>query len=131
MTERKRSQIINALLTTPSVKAAAESLKMSQRTVHRALDDPTFQRELRKHCRQLVQGTVARLQHHCALAGLTLASLVKSDNEKIKLAASRAVLQIAVKGVEIADLEARIEELERLAEEAQRARPRFATFTEN
>jgi hypothetical protein len=131
MTEQKRTALINALLTTPSVKAAAESLKVSERSVRRALDDPDFQRDLRKHCRQLVRGTVARLQQHSAMAGLTLAKLLHSENEAIQFGAARTILQLAVKGVETQDLEARIEELERVAQEAQRARSAYATFGQN
>jgi hypothetical protein len=131
MTEGKRAKLINALLTTATVKAAAESLKLNESTVRRALDNPDFQRELRKHCRKLVQGTVARLQEHSAMAGLMLAKLLHSENEAIKLGAARTILQLAVKGVEVQDLEARIEELERLAQEAQRARCSYSSFTSN
>jgi hypothetical protein len=131
MTERKRTALINALLVTPSIQKAAESLGLNEKTVRRTLDDPDFQRELRKHCRKLVQGTVARLQQHSAMAGLTLARLLHSESERIKLGAARTILQLAVKGVEVQDLEARIEELERLAQEAQRARSTYASYTQN
>lgn len=114
MTRRKEIAISN-LLKLPTVSEAAEATGIGERTLWRWLQDPSFQEAYRKARRETVSQAVARLQKETSQAVEALAA-VMGDAEApatARVSAARAVLELAIKAIEIEDIEARIAELEK------------------
>jgi hypothetical protein len=112
---RKQEQAISALLLHPTLAKAAEACGVSEKTLWRWLQCPEFQQAYRQARREAVSQAIARLQRITAKAVDTLEG-VMADAEApapAKVTACRVVLEVAVKAVELDDLQSRIEELER------------------
>jgi hypothetical protein len=111
----KQAQALSALLTEATVEAAAGKAQVSQRTLYRWLSDPIFTGAYREARRKAVGQAIARLQHASADAVTALRS-VMNDAEApapARVNAAKAVLELAVRVVELEDLETRVQELER------------------
>jgi hypothetical protein len=112
MKNYKRDKLIASLLEQPTIAKAAAAVKITERTARTWMNDPEFMRAFRQERRRLIDGTIARLQNRSVLAGYMLVSLLRSENEAIKLGAIRTLLEYAVKGQDTAEILQRIEELE-------------------
>jgi hypothetical protein len=112
MSKKGRDRLIAALLEQPTIAKAAAAAKVSERTARAWLSDPEFMRAFRQERRRLIDGTIARLQNRSVLAGYMLVSLLRSEDEGIKLGAIRTLLEYAVKGQDTAEILERIEALE-------------------
>ena len=108
-----------ALLTEPTISAAAQAAGVGERTLYRWLDDPTFATAYRAARRQAVSQAIARLQQLSSGAVAVLAQVAADKNARAssRVAAATKILEVAIKAVELEDLEARISVLE----EAQHA----------
>ena len=116
---RKHEQTIAALLTCDSITAAAADCGVAEATVHRWLKDVVFQTAYREARRAVVQHAIAQVQRATGDAVETLRSVMQ-DREapaSARVSAAKAVLETAVKAVELEDLEARIAALEAASEE--------------
>ena len=71
----KQDKAILALLTEPTIAAAAKSIGVNEATLHRWLKLPHFQARYREARRQSVEVALAQLQQGCTVAALTLRSL--------------------------------------------------------
>jgi len=92
---------------------AAALAGVCTRTVSRRLDDPTFARRVAAYRDSILETGAARLGDLIARATSTLAELLSDDHPpQIRLGASRAVLDAALKLRETALLEKRIANLE-------------------
>jgi hypothetical protein len=112
MKNHKWDKLITGLLEQPTIAKAATAARISERTARAWMADPAFMRAFRQERRRLIDGTIARLQNRSVLAGYMLVSLLRSENEAIKLGAIRTLLEYAVKGADSAEILQRIEELE-------------------
>jgi hypothetical protein len=112
MKNYKRDKLIASLLSEPTIAKAAAAAKVSERTARAWMNEPEFMRAFRQERRRLIDGTIARLQERSVQAGSVLVSLLKSENEAIKLGAIRTLLEYAVRGQDTAEILQRIEELE-------------------
>jgi hypothetical protein len=110
----KQHKAIAVLLAEPTIKAAAAALGVGERTIHTWLGDPTFDEAYRKARRDAVRQAVAQLQRSASGAAATLTTIAESPAAKgsDRVAAARAILDYAIRGVELEDLEARIAALE-------------------
>lgn len=110
----KQHKAIAALLAEPTIKAAAEALGVGERTLHTWLSEPAFDRAYRTARREAVRQAVARLQQSASRAAEALDTIVGNRFERahVRVAAARAILDLAIKAVELEDLEARITALE-------------------
>lgn len=110
----KQEQAIAALLTEPSVAAAAAKVRSSERTLHRWLDDPAFETAYRLARRKAVQQAIGRLQQVSSAAVAVLMRLMAdaSTPAGTRLQAAKTLLEMAIRAVELEDLEARIKRLE-------------------
>jgi DNA-binding MurR/RpiR family transcriptional regulator len=112
---RKREVAIAALLTAPTIADAADAASISEPTLWRWLQREDFQTAYRQARREAVSQAVAYLQRVASDAVDTLRAVMQ-DSQKpasARVSAARAVLDLAIRGVEIEDLEARIQALER------------------
>jgi hypothetical protein len=114
---RKREEAIAALLTEPTIEAAAAKVEIGYRTLRNWLREPEFAKAYAAARRQLLEHALSRLQAVTGRAVSVLGKLLGTEDEKIALATALGVIDRAAKGAEMLDLLARVEVLE----EAQRA----------
>lgn len=115
---RKQDQAIIALLQMPTIGEAAKQAGIGEATLWRWLQLPEFQDRYRAAKRQAVAQAIARLQQASSEAVETL-QRVMNDPEtsaSARVSAAKIVLDAALKGSELEDLSARLEQLERLTE---------------
>lgn len=112
---RKQEIAISNLLKLPTVSEAAEATGIGERTLWRWLRDPSFQEAYRKARREAVSQAVARLQRETSQAVEALATVMRDDEAPAtsRVSAARAILELAIKAIELEDIEARVAELEK------------------
>jgi hypothetical protein len=117
---RKQEEAIVALLTHRTIEEAAEAARIGTRTLLRWLKLPEFRAEYLKARREAVHQAVARLQQATGAASLTILKLMTDANvpAAVRLRAAECVFVHAIKGIEVEDIDARVAELERAANEA-------------
>ncbi|MHB1407792.1 MAG: phBC6A51 family helix-turn-helix protein [Desulfitobacteriaceae bacterium] len=114
---RREDLLIAALLTEPSMSEAAKKAGISQSTLFRWHQDPEFHERYREARRQAVSHAITRLQQASTQAVNTLQEIMESNDAPAaaKVSAAKIVLEMSVRAVEMEDLEARIETLEKTA----------------
>src|ERR1039458_1188748 len=120
----KQQEAILALLTTTNVEQAARAVKITPRTLYRWQQDPEFDKVFRKARRDAFGQGTARLQQSASAAVSTVLKVMVDQHTQpsTKLRAADLVLTHGAQGIEIEDIEARVAELERAAEEAKKTR---------
>jgi hypothetical protein len=106
---------VSALLSAPTIGKAAERAGVPVRTLYSWLhDDVAFIALYQEARRQAVQQAIAQLQKHSSDAVSVLVSIMKSSKKPAaaRIAAASKVLDLAIKGVELEDLAARLAALE-------------------
>lgn len=118
---RKQEGAIAALLTQRNIEDAARTAGVGTRTLLRWLKLPGFQSAYRQARREVFGQAVARLQQGTSAAATTLLKTMIDPNTpaSVRVRAAETVLQHAAKSIEIEDIEARVAELERAAEESK------------
>jgi hypothetical protein len=106
-----------ALVNEPNIAKAAESIKVTQRTLYRWLNDPVFTAAYRKARREAFTQAVSLAQRYTPMAINTLAKLCSdtATPAHARVSACTAILKFGREGIEIDDLAARIETLEQAA----------------
>jgi len=114
---RNQEQAIAALLSTSTIKDAARVAKVSEVTLWRWLHrSPEFAAAYRAARRQVVERAVAELQAASGEAVETLKRNLHCENPAGEIRAAQIILEQAIKGVELVDLQERVEHLESLIE---------------
>lgn len=111
----RQEQGITALLVRGSLQAAAEASGVNEKTLRRWLrEDLAFQAAYREARRQVVQQAIGQVQQATGEAVETLRKVRKDRKAtaSARVTAAKAILETAVKAVELEDLEARITALE-------------------
>ena len=109
--------LIAALAAGRTVEAAAREAGVSVATAHRRLGTPAFRAQVDAARREAIARAVGVVSDGATAAGATLRLLLNADAESVRLGAARALLEYSIKGLEMMDIEARLEALEaRLAE---------------
>jgi hypothetical protein len=111
-----------ALLTEPTIATAAGKAGISESTLLRWLADPDFKARYRDARWQVVEHAVSRLQQATSEAVDTLQRNLSCGVPATEISAAKAVLDFAVKGVELVDLAERIEHLEQATAESREKR---------
>jgi hypothetical protein len=110
---RKGEEFIGALLSEPTIQAAAKRVKISPATAARWLNDPGFKERYRAARRESMQRTTARLQSASLVAVEALVRIAEvGESESARVTAARTILEAAYRGVEFDDVLVRIERLE-------------------
>jgi hypothetical protein len=119
-TERKQDRAIIALLSEPTVEAAARAADIAPATIWRWTRQADFRARLRDARRAVVEGAIGRLQQAATEAVSTLQRNLTCGTPSVEVRAATAILDQAVKAVELFDMVERLEELEaRLAARAE------------
>jgi len=113
----KEIQLVNALLTSKTIREVSEKTGLSEATIYRYLKKEKIVNELEKSKRELTNNT---LRYFITLGNKALNNieeLMNSRYERIRLEASKYVLDMIVKIKELQELEDRINRLEQIVEE--------------
>jgi len=114
-----QQRAVLALLSEPSVAAAAEKAGVGLRTLHRWLREPEFNEEYRLARREAFGQAIGLTQRASAAAVATLLKVMHDSSAtwSSRVAAAAHVLKFARESIELDDLAARVEALERAAAE--------------
>ena len=113
--------VIAALLSTPTLDAAAQQCGLSVRQLYNRRQNPDFVRKLREAQGDALEGAVRYLQHSTATAASTLVEICENGQEQNRLTAARTLLDQAAKLTEVVDFSRRLEALERMEAEGDDA----------
>ena len=119
---RRHEAALVALLSEPTMEAAAKKSGVSISTLSRWMEIPEFQEKYRQARRDSVSTATCALQRHAAGAVATLAAIM-GDIEAppaVRVSAARAVLELAYRAVEVEDVLARLDALEQARAEEGR-----------
>lgn len=111
---RKQDAFIETLLTVPTILEAAKVIGVTHTTAWRWLKEPSVQDAYRLARREVVQHAITRLQQATGRAVDTLLTIMEDIDSpaSARVSAAKAILETAVRAVEIESLEARIATLE-------------------
>jgi hypothetical protein len=111
---RKQEQAIAALLVHPTLGEAAQAVGIGEVTLWRWLQREDFQAQFRDARRQAVSHAIARLQQVSTEAVDTLQAVMKDAEAPApaKVSAAKGVLDLALRAIQLEDLEARVKALE-------------------
>ena len=114
---RKQEMAIVALIAQPTIPAAASVAGVADVTLWRWLQRPDFVRAYRDARRQVVEQALGEVQAATSDAVRVLREVMTDTTVPAasRVAAARVVLDTALRGVELLDLEARIADLETAA----------------
>lgn len=128
---RKQESAIAALLSTSTIKEAATACGVAEVTLWRWLQLPDFAREYRAARRQVVERAITELQSACTDAVDTLKRNLHCEQASVEIRAAQIILEQAVKGVELIDLQERVDRLEALLESQAKGRANDEPRNEN
>ena len=114
---RKMEDAVAALLTQRNQEEAARAVGIGTATLLRWQKQPEFQKAYREARRAAFGQAVARLQQGTSAAASTLLKTLidPTTPASVKVRAAEAIFNHAAKAIEIEDIEARVCELERAA----------------
>ena len=106
------------MLSCPTIAHAARTAGIAEVTAGRWLKDATFQEAYRDARRAVVQHAITQVQQATGEAVETLRSVMQDSESpaSARVSAAKTILETALKGIEIDDLEVRIAALEALGE---------------
>jgi hypothetical protein len=111
---RKLDAFIMALFSHRTTEAAAAAAGISPATARRWMRDPSVIERLREARRQAWGHAMAMLQAAAPEGVITLRLLLSAETESVRATAAKALLEMAMRGAEIADIEERLVRLEQL-----------------
>jgi len=115
---RKQEQAIAALLSEPTIAAAAEKVGVGEVTLWRWLQREDFQADYQQARREAVAQAIAALQRASSEAVQALREIMVDSGAPAssRVSAAKTVLELALKGVELEDIERRVTALEEAAD---------------
>jgi transposase-like protein len=118
---RKKEEAIAALLTQRNIEEAAKAVGIATNTLLKWMKLPEFQKAYREARRAAFSQSIARLQQGTSAAATTLIKLLLDPNTpaSVRARVADSIFAHASKAIEIEDIEARVSELERAAEETK------------
>jgi len=121
---RKMEEAVAALLTQRNVEEAARAAGIGAATLLRWQKLPEFKKAFREARRAAHQQSNARLQQATSAAVSTLLKVMvdPATPASTKVRAADSVLNHSAKAIELEDIEARVEELERATEMSNASR---------
>ena len=107
--------ILNALLTSFTVKEAAETAGISEGTIYNYLKRPEFVQKYNEARGTIIAHATATLQAYSTKAVEEIIALIDdfSINEQTRLNACRTILEYCLKFTEVHDFAQRLQEIER------------------
>ena len=123
---KKQEAAIAALLSTSVMKDAAAQVGISDVTLWRWLQLPEFEAAYRAARRQVVERAITELQTAASEAVETLKRNLSCGKPEAENRAAQIIIEQAVKGVELIDLQERVERLETLLAEQEKGKKKWA-----
>jgi hypothetical protein len=115
---RKQEQFIAALLSYPTVEAAAKTVGIGDVTAWRWRNDPAFAERYREATRESMRHAAALLQGAAREAVDTLREIQsKAESEAARVSAARTILDMALKAADLEDVQRRLDALEQAVKE--------------
>ena len=110
-----QERAIIALMAEPSIAKAARTANVGERTLHSWLGDPSFSKAYREARRRAFAQAIALTHKMAAAAVQTLAKVMIDTTapHAAKVSAATSLLRFSRESIELDDLAARLEELER------------------
>jgi hypothetical protein len=117
---RKKEDAIAALLVQRNLDEAARAAGIGARTLIRWMKLPEFQAAYRKARRDAVGQATARLQQGTSAAATTLLKTLidPATPASVRVRAAEVILSHAAKSIELEDIDARLTDLERAADQS-------------
>lgn len=112
---RKQQQAIAALLSEPTIEAAAVAAGIASRTLKRWLADDVFQHEYKAARRRLIESATGRLRNAMARAVAVLESVAEDKDaaSAARVTAASRIIELGLRAHELEDLEERMAKLEK------------------
>jgi hypothetical protein len=110
--KRDETALILALARGEGVPAAAKAAGLAERTARRRANDPDFRQQVSRVRCDLLARAAGILADQSTAAARTLADLLSSPSETVRLRAAVALLDSAMKAVEASDVADRVIALE-------------------
>jgi hypothetical protein len=124
MAEKGRRKGDDALLTAlasgQTVRDAARSAGIGERTAFRRVADPDFRRRVAELRAEMIGRALGQLADGMTEAAGTLRKLLAADGESVRLGAARSILELGNKLREAVELERRMADLEQRMTENKR-----------
>jgi transposase-like protein len=119
---RKKEAAIVALLSQRNIEEAAKSISVVPNTLLRWMKEPEFDAAYREARRSAFGQSISRLQQASSAAVTTVLKLMVDPNApaSTRLRAAEIVLDKTARAIELDDLDVRLSELERAAEQRPR-----------
>jgi hypothetical protein len=113
--EHGQDQAIIALVNEPTIRKAAEACGIGERTIYTWLEQPAFMAAYRKARREAFSQAMSLVHKYAPLAVQTLAQLLadKATPASARVTASGMLLRFSRESMEMDDVIARVEALER------------------
>ncbi|HZA21188.1 MAG TPA: hypothetical protein VFA32_01030 [Dehalococcoidia bacterium] len=111
-----QQRAILALLSSPSIRSAAAAVDVDYKTLRRWLADPLFQEAFKQARREAYDQTIAFLQSVSNQAAAKLEQLLETEHPGTQLKAAVAILEFATRGIELKEIEERVEALAALVQ---------------
>jgi HEAT repeat protein len=111
--KRGDEALLLALAGGATVRDAARSAGIGERTATRRLADPGFRRRVAENRADMVARALGKLADGATEAVDTLRKLLGAEADTVKLGAARSILELGTKLREAVELEERLAELER------------------
>jgi hypothetical protein len=107
-------KILLALLTSGTIAEAAKKCDLSERTIYRRLADAEFRTEWREARQGMVETATSQLQAGMSEAVQTLIDSLRLGDKysSDRIRAAKIILENSVKGVDVFDYAARLEQIE-------------------
>ena len=111
---RKKHLLIAELLQRPTIREAAEAVNLGEATAYRWLREPDFQSHYRAARRRIVEFSISRIQIASSEAVEVLRAVMNDLDapKSTRVSASKIILELSLKGIELTDIIERIENLE-------------------
>lgn len=111
----KQDRATVALLSSPTIREAAETVGVGETTLFRWLQNPVFQEAYQQAKQAVVRQAITRLQQVTGEAVDVLREVMTDPDSPAssRVTAARTVLDMALRAVELEDLESRVTKLER------------------
>lgn len=107
-----REILMDALLHSPDVTAAAEKAGVSPATVYRWLKEADFAAELKQKRDAMLDSAIESVKCYSGKAADTLAGMLVSNDERLRRMAAKDLLDYSFKILETRDLTKRLEAIE-------------------
>jgi len=115
----RQEKLLALLLTEKTVDAACQKAGVAVTTYWRWMKDETFIKEFRRMRRGILENTVAKLQSITFAAIDALERNLNCENPAAEIRSAQIILEQSIKGLEMLDLENRIETLEAVVKEKE------------